>query len=137
MLRTAEYLSQRIGRIVVADDMRPGLFLIHLAVIVYVSVGWLLPWRAALYFYALLLPMIALQWLVNGGSSIVNNVENLVHSGRWSDAENRFEGAFFKVFFDAAGIPATQAQITTGLCFLMLILWIAAICRMMLIVTVA
>ena len=118
------------------DQLRVALFGVHLAIIAYVSLGWLVPSRTALFIYTLLLPMIAIQWLLNGGASIVNNIENLVRSGQWSDEQNRFEGAFFKTFLEAIGVPASQAQITTVLCFLMLIFWIAAICHMILIVTV-
>ena len=139
MLRAAvsHHLSQtgQNGRTIRFDRLRIALFGVHLALIGYVSLGWLIPSRTALYIYALLLPMIAMQWLLNGGASIVNNIENLVRSGQWNDARNHFEGAFFKTFLDAIGIPASQAQITTALCFLMLIFWIAAICHMMLIVT--
>ena len=139
MLRAAvSHLSQTGGKVraIPFDRLRIALFGVHLALIGYVSLGWLIPSRTALYFYALLLPMIAMQWLLNGGASIVNNIENLARSGQWSDARNHFEGAFFKTFLDAIGIPASQAQITTVLCFLMLIFWIAAICHMMLIVPV-
>src|SRR5689334_6421449 len=124
------------GRTIRFDQLRIALFGVHLALIAYVSLGWLIPSRTALFIYTLLLPMIVMQWLLNGGASIVNNIENLVRSGQWSDAQNRFEGAFFKTFLDAIGVPASQAQITTVLCFLMLIFWIAALCHMMLIVNV-
>jgi len=124
------------GRTIRFDQLRVALFGVHLALIAYVSLGWLIPSRPALFAYTLLLPMIAMQWLLNGGASIVNNIENLVRTGQWNDDQNHFEGAFFKTFLDAIGVPASQAQITTALCFLMLIFWIAAICHMMLIVTV-
>ena len=119
------------------DWLRALLFTVHLGIIAYVGLGWLIPSRGALFFYALLLPTIILQWLLNGGASIVNNVENLCRTGRWNDARNVFEGAFFKTLLHAAGVRASQAQITTALCFVMLMLWIAAICHMILIVTPA
>ena len=130
------HLSERekIGRAIHFDSLRIALLVVHLAIMGYVTLGWLIPSRVALYLYALLLPLIVMQWLLNGGASIVNNVENLVRVGRWNDARNPFEGAFFKTLLKAIGVPASQAQITTVLCFLMLIFWISAICRMMLIV---
>jgi hypothetical protein len=130
------HLSERekIGRTIHFDSLRIALLVVHLAIMGYVTLGWLIPSRVALYLYALLLPLIVMQWLLNGGASIVNNVENLVRVGRWNDARNPFEGAFFKTLLKAIGVPASQAQITTVLCFLMLIFWISAICRMMLIV---
>jgi len=131
------HLSEaRKHRTIRFDHLRIALFGVHLAIIGYVSLGWLIPSRTALFIYTLLLPMIAIQWLLNGGASIVNNIENLVRTRQWSDEQNRFEGAFFKTFLDAIGLPASQAQITTVLCFLMLIFWIAALCHMMLIVPV-
>jgi hypothetical protein len=116
------------------DWLRAGFFTVHVTIIAYVAVGWLVPSRAALYFYALLLPAIAMQWILNGGASVVANLENLARSRQWNDSSNALEGAFFKTVLDALGIHATQAQITTALCFLMLIFWIAAVCHMMLIV---
>jgi hypothetical protein len=130
------HLSERekIGRTIHFDSLRIALLVVHLAIMGYVTLGWLIPSRVALYIYALLLPLIVMQWLLNGGASIVNNIENLIRVRQWSDARNPFEGAFFKTLLQAIGVPASQAQITTVLCFLMLIFWISAICRMMLIV---
>ena len=116
------------------DGLRSVLLAVHIAIIAYVSLGWLIPSRTATLVYCLVLPLIALQWLFNGGSSIVNNFENIARSGQWSDRANEFEGAFFKAFFRALGIPATQAQITTVCCALMLMFWIAGLSRMILIV---
>jgi hypothetical protein len=140
MVRTGStHLSEREqnSQPIEFDNLRTTLFAVHLAIIAYVMLGWLIPSRFLLYFYTLLLPMIAMQWLLNGGCSIVNNIENLVRIGQWSDPQNEFEGAFFKTFLDGAGIRASQAQITTALCSLMLIFWVCAICRMMLIVSSA
>jgi hypothetical protein len=137
MARTAVgHLSERevAGQAIQFDSLRVALFIFHLAIMGYVTLGWLIPSRVALYIYTLLLPLIAMQWLLNGGASIVNNIENLVRVGQWNDVHNQFEGAFFKTLLQAIGVPASQAQITTVLCFLMLIFWISAICHMMLIV---
>ena len=117
------------------DKIRVWLFLVHIAIVFYVATGWLISSRMLLYFYTLLLPMMVLQWLLNGGCSIVNNVENLLRVGRWNDANNIFAGAFFRTLLRFAGIRASQAQITTALCSLMLIFWVSAVCRMMLIVS--
>jgi hypothetical protein len=117
------YLSERkeTGRAIPFDTLRVALLVLHVAIMGYVTLGWLIPSRVALYIYALLLPLIVMQWLLNGGASIVNNIENLIRVRQWSDARNPFEGAFFKTLLRAIGVPASQAQITTVLCFLMLI----------------
>ncbi|HXJ01500.1 MAG TPA: hypothetical protein VNH44_09760 [Micropepsaceae bacterium] len=136
MSRAVAYLSgqKASGRKLAFDGLRVLLFTVHLAVIGYVGLGWLIPSRGALFFYALLLPTIVMQWLLNGGASIVNNVENLARTGHWNDASNNFEGTFFKTVLRAGGVHASQAQITTALCGLMLIFWIAAVCHMVLVV---
>ena len=137
MARTATALlseGEKTGRAIAFDGLRIGLLILHLGILGYVALGWLIPSRVALYLYTLLLPLIIIQWLLNGGASIVNNIENLVRVGRWNDSRNPFEGSFFKTLLQAIGVPASQAQITTVLCFLMLIFWVSAICRMMLIV---
>ena len=117
------------------DKLHFWFFSIHLGIVVYVALGWLITSRSALYFYALLLPGIALQWLLNGGCSIVNNFENVVRIGAWNLPSKRRQSPFFRGILGAVGIRASQAQITTALCSLMLIFWICAICRMMLIVS--
>lgn len=117
------------------DKLHFWLVLTHLGIIAYIALGWLISSRILLFFYTLLLPMIVLQWLMNDGCSIVNNVENLLRKGQWNDPGNRFQGAFFVTILNAAGIRASQAQITTALCSLMLIFWVCAICRMILIVS--
>ena len=117
------------------DKLRFWFFAIHVSIVVYVTLGWLITSRSALYFYALLLPAIVLQWLLNSGCSIVNNFENLARAGNWGDPENARKAAFFKTLLSAVGIRASQAQITTALCSLMLIFWVCAVCRMMLIVS--
>jgi hypothetical protein len=137
MARTATAFlpeGEKTARAISFDGLRVVLLILHLAILGYVALGWLIPSRVALYLYTLLLPLIVIQWLLNGGASIVNNIENLVRVGQWNDVHNRFEGAFFKTLLQAIGVPASQAQITTVLCFLMLIFWISAICHMMLIV---
>ena len=125
---------EKTRRAIPFDRLRIAILVLHFAILGYVTLGWLIPSRGALFAYSLLLPLIAIQWLLNGGASIVNNVENLIRVRQWNDARNQFEGAFFKTLLQAIGVPASQAQITTVLCFLMLIFWISAICRMMLIV---
>src|SRR5258705_6966156 len=116
------------------DRLRSLFLAVHGAVIVYVSVGWLIPSRLALYLYLLLLPLMVMQWILNGGGSILNNFENLIRFGRWNDSSNRFEGALFRTCLARFGVRASQGQITTVLCSLMLFFWIAALCRMVLIV---
>jgi len=116
------------------DRLRSLSLAVHGAIVVFVALGWLMSSRLGLYLYLLLLPLLVMQWILNGGSSIVDNFENLNRCGRWSDSANRFEGALFKTVLARIGVPAGQGQITTILCLLMLTFWFAAFFRMVLIV---
>src|SRR5256885_14808700 len=124
MARTAAtHLSERkeTGQVVQFDNLRLALFAVHLVILAYVALGWLIPSRVALYLYTLLLPLIVIQWLLNGGASIVNNVENLVRVGRWNDSRNPFEGSFFKTLLQAVRGAARPGQVTNGVWFFVFI----------------
>jgi hypothetical protein len=121
------------GQALEFDGLRASWFAVHVAIILFAGTGWLIAWRPVLFVYLLLLPLIVLQWLLNGGASIINNFENLARTGRWNDQNNPFEGAFFSTLLKAVGIHVNEAQVTTLLCFVMLIFWVAALCRLMLI----
>jgi hypothetical protein len=114
--------------------LRIGIFIVHLTIIAYVTLGWMIHSREALFIYTLLLPVIVIQWLLNGGASIVNNIENLLRSAQWNDPGNLFEGALFKTMLGAVGVRASQIQITTILCLVMLIFWVTALHHMVMIV---
>lgn len=118
------------------DLLRVTTFAFHLLIVAYVSIGWLASTRIGLFFYLLLLPIIVMQWLFNAGSSIINNAETLIRTGHWHDARNTFEGHFFQNMLRVVGIRANTALINFITCTTMLILWIEAFFRMILIPTV-
>src|SRR4051812_30937893 len=80
------------------DKLRQASIAVHLVIVAYVVTGWLITWRAFLFIYLLVLPGILLQWILNFGSSIVANFENLIRIGRWDDDQNVFQGAFLQTF---------------------------------------
>jgi hypothetical protein len=116
------------------DAMGIGFTAIHLAIVGFVVVGWTVPSRPFLFAYLLVLPMLVLQWLSNHGSSVINNCENLVRNGSWNDSRNPFEGAFFKSLLGGVGLFAPNWLINVVVCTLMLMFWIDAMWRMILIV---
>jgi hypothetical protein len=69
-------------------------FYLHFAVLIYVVIGWLVPWHVALLFYLVFVPAVALQWQFNKNSCVLNNLESLIRSGQWRDPANREEGAW-------------------------------------------
>lgn len=115
------------------DRVSLSLFAAHLAVVAYVGLGWIIESRPLLFAYLLVLPLIALQWLFNGGSSVINNWESLIRSGHWHDPDNRYEGAFFQSLLQNIGLRATPAQVNLVVIAAMGLLWMTAFFRLILI----
>jgi hypothetical protein len=86
--RSAE--GARSGR----DLLGTICFWLHVAIMVYIVTGWLVPVRAWLVFYVIFLPGIAVQWRFNKNSCVLNNIESLLRHGRWRDTRNFEEGAW-------------------------------------------
>ena len=125
----------RSSETVSTDWLSVGMFLVHAAIVGYVVSGWTTDSRESLLLYLVLLPFIVLQWLLNGGSSLVSNIESLKRTGHWRDANQGLEGAFFQSVLKSIGIDATKAQINTIVVASMFLFWIVAFFRLMLIAT--
>ena len=119
---------------VATDWLSVAMFLIHAAIVGYVVSGWTSDSREALLVYLILLPMIVLQWLLNGGSSLVSNMESLKRTGRWRDPKQDLEGTFFQSVMKSVRINASKAQINTIVVVSMGMFWTVAFFRLMLIV---
>src|SRR5215469_12015837 len=76
------------------DLLGKVFFWFHFLVLIYIVAGWSLPWRGALMFYALFLPAIAVHWLFNANSCVLNNIESKIRTGSWRSAANPEEGAW-------------------------------------------
>ncbi|MGB8364991.1 MAG: hypothetical protein ACLQUZ_12375 [Rhizomicrobium sp.] len=69
-------------------------FYLHFAVMIYIVLGWLLPWRSLQIFYLAFLPAVALQWRFNKNACVLNNIESKLRSGQWRDPSSVEEGAW-------------------------------------------
>ena len=118
---------------VTTDWLSVALFMVHAAIVGYVVAGWTAQTRLGLFIYLMLLPMVVLQWLVNGGSSVVSNIESLKRTGHWRDAEQGLDGAFFQSVLGSIGLAATKAQINTVVVVSMFLFWVVAFFRLILI----
>ena len=106
------------------DALGHACFLLHFAIMFYIVVGWLAPWRGALRLYILFLPAVAIQWLFNKNSCVLNNIESLVRTGRWRDASNEEEGAWLLTLArDTLGLKATPAQMDAFIYAMLALLW--------------
>jgi hypothetical protein len=127
-------VAVRSSETVSADWLSVAMFLVHAAIVGYVVAGWTAETREALLVYLILLPFIVLQWLLNGGSSIVSNIESLKRTGHWRDPEHGLEGVFFQSVLKSVGINASKAQINTIVVATMFLFWVVAFFRLMLLV---
>ena len=94
------------------DALGWSCFLIHLAVLMGVVLGWALPGRGWLVFYLVFLPVMVLHWKLNDDACILNNLENWLRHRRWRALEiNPEEGAWLRTLLaDATGIRLTPAR---------------------------
>jgi hypothetical protein len=84
-------------------------FLLHIAVLVYILIGWALPVGVAVY--VVFLPLMVLHWRLNRNSCALNNLESLIRTGRWRDPRNCEEGGWLKTLIGGAtGLELTVRQ---------------------------
>jgi hypothetical protein len=128
-------MQRAITRSFQRDSLSYGLLAMHLTIMAYVLVGWTSHSRIALFLYLLFLPILALQWLFNRGSSLLSNFESYLRTQHWRDPRNVDEGAFLQNLFEGiTGFRASRGQIMTVVYSLMFLFWQAALLRMVMII---
>jgi len=106
------------------DALGTACFVLHFAIMLYIVLGWVAPWRGALLFYAGFLPAVAIQWLFNKNSCVLNNLESLIRTGSWRDPANEEEGAWLLTLArDTLGLRATPAQMDVFIYIVLACLW--------------
>ena len=101
--------------------------MLHYAVLLWGVVGWAIPSPAWLLAYLIAMPLIAVQWLLNGNTCILNNVESWIAAGRWRDETDADQGGFIAgVLYGLTGwrpSPRMNDAISYGL---LAVFWILA-----------
>ena len=113
------------------DALGQACFILHFAIMLYIVFGALAPWRGALYFYDIFLPAVAVQWLFNKNSCVLNNLETFMRSGRWRDPANEEEGAWLLTLArDTLGIQATPRQMDVFIYCALACLWAGGVAHL-------
>jgi len=100
-------------------------FVLHLALVIFAFLGWLMPWRSALIFYLCYIPVMFVTWQFNDGSCVLNNIETLIRTGKWRNPANREEGAFLKTLVeDVTGFQPTKGQMNAVIYCLISVFWL-------------
>jgi hypothetical protein len=100
-------------------------FYLHFAVMIFVVLGWLIPWRPVLIFYLVLLPAMVAQWRFNKNSCVLNNTESWLRTGQWRDLHNVEEGAWLKTLAEnTLGLKLVHWQVDAFTYTVMALLWL-------------
>ena len=107
-------------------------FLIHVAILAGVVLGWVWPARSWLFFYLIFLPLMVVHWKLNRGACILNNLENWLRHRRWRVETNREEGAWLRTLLaDSTGIQWTPARMDAVIYGAMALFWLLGLARWM------
>ena len=108
-------------------------FLLHIAILAMVALGWLMPLRAWLIFYLIYLPLMVLHWHLNRGACILNNLENWLRHRRWrAPDQNREEGGWLRTLLgDTTGIQLSRGQMNAVIYGAMALFWLVALVRLL------
>ena len=112
------------GRGIRRDGLGHACFYLHFAVMIFIVLAWAIPSRGMLLFYLVFLPAVALQWRFNRNTCVLNNIESLIRTGRWRNASNPEEGAWFLTLArHALGVQLRSAHMDAFLYAALLVLW--------------
>jgi hypothetical protein len=67
---------------------------LHYAILAWGVVGWAIPSIPWLVAYLILMTLIAVQWMINRNTCILNNLESWIATGRWRDETDANQGGF-------------------------------------------
>ena len=70
------------------------LRLLHLFVMLFMVLGWMLPGADFLKIHVATVPLVILQWRFNGGTCLLTNIENIIADKRREKSEQ--QGEFIK-----------------------------------------
>jgi hypothetical protein len=79
-----------------------ALRIAHYAILGWGVTGWTFPAQGWLIAYLIAMPLIAVQWLVNRNTCVLNNLESWIATGRWRDATDAEQGGFIAGAFQRA-----------------------------------
>jgi hypothetical protein len=107
------------------DTLGRLCFLLHLVILAFIVLGWILPWRGALVFYLVFLPLVILHWKLNDNACALNNLENWLRYRRWRAPDrNPEEGAWLRTLIrNLTGVSLTRARMDVVIYAVMALCW--------------
>jgi hypothetical protein len=107
------------------DALGNFCFYLHLAVMLFIVLGWMLPGPRLLIAYLAFVPMVVLHWLINGGACALNNLENWLRYRRWRARErNPEEGAWLRTLLrNLTGLSPSRKGMDVFVYAMMALFW--------------
>ena len=113
------------------DALGQACYIVHFLPLIFIVSGWLSSWRGLLIFYLVFLPVIFMQWKLNKGTCVLNNIESLIRTGRWRNPSNREEGAWLRTLVnDKTGWNVSRSGIDIFINTMLVIFWCLAFGRL-------
>jgi hypothetical protein len=107
-----------------AAALRAFCHYLHLVLVFYALLGWLIPSRPWLIAHLIYMPALIAVWLANKGVCPLNNVEGWLTTGRWRNEHNKEEGSFIVTIVERyLGLTPTQRQMDAITYALMGLVW--------------
>lgn len=75
---------------------------LHYAILLWGVAGWAIPSNAWLTAYLVAMPLIAVQWVLNRNTCVLNNLESWIARRRWRDETDGEQGGFIAGLFQRA-----------------------------------
>lgn len=115
------------------DALGQFCFYLHFAIMLFIVLGWLAPWHAALAFYLVFVPAVFLSWQVNQDSCVLNNIEGWLRTGRWRNKHiNPEEGAWLLTLINGVtGFAVTAFQVNLLTNAVLVLGWGLALARLL------
>src|SRR5581483_300180 len=109
------------------DGLGRFCFWLHVAVFLFIALGWAL--RPMLLFYLIFLPLVVLHWRLNRGACLLNNVENWLRHRRWrAPAQNPEEGAWLRTLIASTlGVALSAPAMNRLIYSAMALFWLLAL----------
>lgn len=108
-----------------ADALRVVCHGLHMALVFYALLGWVVPSALWLMVHLVFIPALIVVWVMNKGVCPLNNIESWLTTRRWRNPDNAEEGSFIVAVVERyLNLHPTQRQMDFVTYALMAIVWV-------------
>jgi hypothetical protein len=108
-----------------ADALRVFCHGLHMALVFYALLGWLVPSKPWLVVHMIFIPGLVAVWWANKGVCPLNNIESWLTTRRWRNPGNAEEGSFIVGVVERyLNLHPTQRQMDVITYALMALVWV-------------